>query len=525
MSHKSGKAQSTEHVNTQTQVISVEGLTEAQVAKLKQEISRQVVNGPIVEYRVIEGVDFSETPPDHDSSILVREQTFLWERVLLSRSDGGDMITEKVNEIDHGNTALHESSWRGYSQLVKVLSSPAAVDKQNHGGFTALHLSCQAGHNQSTRELLLAGSNPNVVNTFGDAAIHTSVRYGHAGVARILLSARADPNLQNKNKDCPIHIASAFGRKKLTKILLVSGCRTNLRNHQNETALDISNRKGFNEISELFKHLPPIVSPILRDEIRASKYKSASSGPSSTGNISGGKKQSNNKRVKSDQSHHSDKKSGGGGSNGHKHAEKSKEGGSKKSSKSNNNDPDITPNWSPYGCHYHPNPEAFPSPKIDSLPNEPLRSGELYYLDLAGNIHKGPVGVSEGCYCSQFFQPVCTAKDNPAQCAKNYEDQLHTLTSQLAKIHLDTQAQLSSLQAMLNEKLVAKTSQNPINYDENKLKDWVRQYRRFRKELSKNPKALIQANELLENASALMVTTTSPPSPAADEESDSDSGL
>lgn len=42
MSHKSGKAQSTEHVNTQTQVISVEGLTEAQVAKLKQEISRQV---------------------------------------------------------------------------------------------------------------------------------------------------------------------------------------------------------------------------------------------------------------------------------------------------------------------------------------------------------------------------------------------------------------------------------------------------------------------------------------------------
>ncbi|XP_035707684.1 ankyrin repeat domain-containing protein 6 isoform X2 [Folsomia candida] len=420
---------------------------------------------------------------------------------------------------------LHESSWRGYSQLVKLLSSPATVDKQNHGGFTALHLSCQAGHNQSTRELLLAGSSPNVVNTFGDSCLHTGVRYGHAGVARILLSARAAPNLQNKNGDTILHIACAQNRKKLTKLLLASGCRTNLRNNQNETALDISNRKGFTEISELLKHPPPIVSPIERDEIRASKYKSASSGPSSTGNISRGKKSSNNNKVKSD---HSDKKSGGGGSSGHKHPEKSKEGGSRKShpkSNSNQDPDDITPNWSPYGCHYHPNPEAFPPPKIDSLPNEPLRSGELYYLDLAGNIHKGPVGVSEGCYCSQFFQPVCTAKDNPAQCAKNYEDQLHALTSQLAKIHLDTQAQLSSLQAMLNEKLVAKTSQNPINYDQNKLKDWVRQYRRFRKELSKNPKALMQANELLENASALMVPTSSPPSPAADEESDSDSGL
>ncbi len=79
---------------------------------------------------------------------------------------------------------------------------------------------------------------------------------------------------------------------------------------------------------------------------------------------------------------------------------------------------------------------------------------------------------------------------------------------------------------MLNEKLATKANQNPVNYDEHKLKDWVRQYRRFRKELSKNPKALMQANELLENASALMVTTTAPPSPAGNEASDdSDSGL
>ena len=76
---------------------------------------------------------------------------------------------------------------------------------------------------------------------------------------------------------------------------------------------------------------------------------------------------------------------------------------------------------------------------------------------------------------------MCTAKDNPTKCAKNYEDQLNALTNQLAKIHMDTQAQLSSLQAMLNEKLTVKESQSQINYDETKLKDWVRQYRRFRK--------------------------------------------
>lgn len=108
------------------------------------------------------------------------------------------IIVYLFSNLQHGNTCLHEASWRGYARLVKVLSNKATVDKQNHGGFTALHLACQAGHNQSARELLLAGADPNLVNTYGDTALHTAVRYGHAGVARILLSARAGPDVQNK---------------------------------------------------------------------------------------------------------------------------------------------------------------------------------------------------------------------------------------------------------------------------------------------------------------------------------------
>lgn len=60
--------------------------------------------------------------------------------------------------------------------------------------------------------------------------------------------------------------------------------------------------------------------------------------------------------------------------------------------------------WSPYGCHYYPDPEAFPSPRLDSLPPEPLKRGEQYYLDLAGNIRKGPVGVGYTCYCAPLFR-------------------------------------------------------------------------------------------------------------------------
>jgi hypothetical protein len=62
--------------------------------------------------------------------------------------------------------------------------------------------------------------------------------------------------------------------------------------------------------------------------------------------------------------------------------------------------------WSPYGCHYYPDPRNFPSPKLETLPKEPLRKGEQYYLDLAGNIKKGPIGIGNGCYCAPLFKEI-----------------------------------------------------------------------------------------------------------------------
>ena len=40
------------------------------------------------------------------------------------------------------------------------------------------------------------------------------------------------------------------------------------------------------------------------------------------------------------------------------------------------------PGWSPYGCHYFPDPTEFPDPDPTSLPEEPLGKGEQYFLDL-----------------------------------------------------------------------------------------------------------------------------------------------
>lgn len=97
----------------------------------------------------------------------------------------------KIIPFQHGNTALHEAAWKGFSRTVSLLCTAGAdLTRSNSSGFAALHLCCQNGHNQTCRELLLAGCDPDLQNNYGDTALHTAARYGHAGVTRILISAR-----------------------------------------------------------------------------------------------------------------------------------------------------------------------------------------------------------------------------------------------------------------------------------------------------------------------------------------------
>lgn len=209
--------------------------------------------------------------------------------------------------------------------------------------------------------------------------MHTCCRYGHAGATRILLSAKCDPVSVNLNYDTPLHIACAMGRRKLTRILYevcgLSGIQ--LKNAQGETARDIALRKNLKTIIEILNEPPTTVSPATDDvdarSIKRNQYRSSGS-------------------TRNHTSDNSDK------------AIKSKKGVNEKIHDAQN--AENSKIWSPYGCHYFPDPRTFPSPKLETLPEEPLSYGEQYFLDLAGNIRKGPVGIGNTCYCGPFFSHI-----------------------------------------------------------------------------------------------------------------------
>lgn len=183
-----------------------------------------------------------------------------------------------------------------------------------------------------------------------------------------------------------------MGRRKLTRILY-EVCGTSvllLRNSQSESPRDIALRKGLKAIIDILN-----MAPVL-------------SATASIDNIDDGSSKHNHQRSSSGSDERPSKV--------HNDSERAKSDGSKK-------------NWSPYGCHYFPDPRTFPAPKMDTLPKEPLQNGEQYFLDLAGNIRKGPVGIGHTCYCKPFFHHMEQKINKTNPCFKEYTLDLNESSS------------------------------------------------------------------------------------------------
>lgn len=172
-----------------------------------------------------------------------------------------------------------------------------------------------------------------------------------------------------------------MGRRKLTRILyeVCGPSALLLRNAQGEAPRDIAIRKNLKPIIEILNS-PPTIAKYASDDTDAPPVKQNHQ-PSSSGSGRNYTPENSNKikpkKCINDRGHHDLNGSQG--------------------------DSKI---WSPYGCHYFPDPRSFPPPKLETFPKDPLKCGEQYYLDLAGNIRKGPIGVGNTCYCGPFFNHI-----------------------------------------------------------------------------------------------------------------------
>ncbi|KAK0159713.1 hypothetical protein PV327_010799 [Microctonus hyperodae] len=367
----------------------------------------------------------------------VREACARGETARLTRLLDDDDVKPLPDE--HGRSPLLIAAAAGHVEVCQILlRHDVDVNTPDNSGITPLQRAAAEGHLEVVEVLLKHGADiarQDTVNNYGDTPLHTSARYGHAGVTRILISALCRVSDQNKNGDTSLHIAAAMGRRKLTRILLEAGCDRSLRNKQGETAKDIARRKNLSEILDIINKL----RSKSRSRSKNRSNASANDSPQPKTNIkpsqnSGNKSENNMIKISKDNTEKFDKK-------------KRKNTKDISNNKSVHFDKTIMgKQWSPYGCHYYPDPESFPQPKLDSLPADPLARGEQYYLDLAGNIRKGPVGVGYTCYCAPFFRHMEAKLERDKAELKAHIDEAHEkLDLKVTNLERRTRGQINQL--------------------------------------------------------------------------------
>lgn len=277
-----------------------------------------------------------------------------------------------------------------------------------------------------------------------------------------------------------------MGRRKLTRILLEANSNKLIKNKQNETPKDIAVRKELNEIIVILN--VPSAKP--RKEGKA-KDKTRDKSIERTIDITDGMVADISKKSKEKDINASPTKN--------KEKRKSKNVHFESNAK----------HWSPYGCHYYPDPKNFPKPNLDSLPKEPLKKGEQYFLDLAGNICKGPVGVGYTCYCAPFFRHMEDKLNRDKQEIKHHIDKAHEkLDQKVTNLELKTQGQISELtRCVAAERVLCRERQHH-------LEQWLTRGIMFRaservKKIGLSPKGSVDLPPLKRTQSLEMLDATS----------------
>jgi ankyrin repeat protein len=129
------------------------------------------------------------------------------------------------NPDAYGATPLHFAvmgfSSLGSAQVVELLAEKkAAVNQQDHGGMTPLHIASRSGAVDIVQVLLKRQANVSLANSEGKTPLHLAVEAGHLDVVRLLVKHSQFVDQPDLHSWTPLAIACAHGNADIVRILL-----------------------------------------------------------------------------------------------------------------------------------------------------------------------------------------------------------------------------------------------------------------------------------------------------------------
>ncbi|CUS14947.1 unnamed protein product [Tuber aestivum] len=134
-----------------------------------------------------------------------------------------------VQTDDFHRTPLHWAAANGHERIVRILISKERANLDWHdgggSGLTPLQLAANGSHAAAVYELLLAGANTNLVDSWGlkRTALHLAAKTGNEVIIQLLLDFHAGPCQRDSLERTSLHWAAKNGHEAVVEKLLGTG--------------------------------------------------------------------------------------------------------------------------------------------------------------------------------------------------------------------------------------------------------------------------------------------------------------
>ncbi len=154
-----------------------------------------------------------------------------------------------------GELDLFEAAALGHVEALRerLDEDGGATTAFSPDGFTALHLACFFGNEQSTALLLERGAGVAIEarNPMKVLPLSSAAAGGNVEVVRLLLEAGADVESRQAGGFTPLMGAAAGGKREMVEMVLARGADRCAKSDDGRTAADLARERGHAELAEL----------------------------------------------------------------------------------------------------------------------------------------------------------------------------------------------------------------------------------------------------------------------------------
>ncbi len=163
--------------------------------------------------------------------------------------------TEVVEALLAGGAwvSVFEGAALGRLEAVKEAFTewPGWKDQYTADGFTALHLACYFGQEETAQYLIEQGADVNALAQNGTKLrpVHSAAANGNLAILRALLEAGAEVNVPQDSGFTPLHQAAHRDDEAMTELFLQHGADRQARTDSGQTPADIALADGHPQLA------------------------------------------------------------------------------------------------------------------------------------------------------------------------------------------------------------------------------------------------------------------------------------